>query len=414
LGDDPDGEWYCTKCGHASDAAALFCSQCGDRFEDETATFEDPEAVEGAPRSFDELRVELAEVTNDWTIPVVVRTYGPDDDGQEDYEDEAMVFVDEHGYDASVVRGMAALTATYRKGIADPTGSSPRWWSSFGSLPDPSDDGPTTPAAPLQATLPIPPVRVEFLVSWLRDNRSASTAEELRKRLVAAGHAATDVDAAIARLRAEDAEAPVARPPVALPPRMGTSFCPRCGTQRVGAYRFCRSCQFDFDEIEPGAGTPTTPGGTATQNETGGQAASRPSTRPLAVAGVVVLGIAILGIMFLRPFSSPDSQATMTDAARLWCLDNDQPQTGFGMTADRPDLVTAAANKLGIAVPKAVADYAAAAEMSFASQGAVAIPDDVAMAYVDFAYPSSGTPAMEAWRASPEYGRACMAAFGTK
>ena len=32
-----------------------------------------------------------------------------------------------------------------------------------------------------------------------------------------------------------------------------TSFCPKCGTPRVGGFRFCRLCQFDFDEIS-GAG----------------------------------------------------------------------------------------------------------------------------------------------------------------
>ena len=28
---------------------------------------------------------------------------------------------------------------------------------------------------------------------------------------------------------------------------MTTAFCPNCGTPRVGAFRFCRSCQLDFD-----------------------------------------------------------------------------------------------------------------------------------------------------------------------
>jgi hypothetical protein len=28
---------------------------------------------------------------------------------------------------------------------------------------------------------------------------------------------------------------------------MFTTFCPKCGTRRVGAFRFCRSCGFDFD-----------------------------------------------------------------------------------------------------------------------------------------------------------------------
>ena len=28
---------------------------------------------------------------------------------------------------------------------------------------------------------------------------------------------------------------------------MFSTFCPKCGTRRVGAFRFCRSCGFDFD-----------------------------------------------------------------------------------------------------------------------------------------------------------------------
>ncbi len=38
-------------------------------------------------------------------------------------------------------------------------------------------------------------------------------------------------------------------------------FCPRCGTQRTGAFRYCRSCQFDFDNTaaEGAPAQPTTP-----------------------------------------------------------------------------------------------------------------------------------------------------------
>jgi len=32
-------------------------------------------------------------------------------------------------------------------------------------------------------------------------------------------------------------------------------YCPRCGTPRVGSFRYCRSCQFDFDSAEPVAPT---------------------------------------------------------------------------------------------------------------------------------------------------------------
>jgi hypothetical protein len=33
-------------------------------------------------------------------------------------------------------------------------------------------------------------------------------------------------------------------------PRTGT-FCPQCGTPRVGSFRYCGSCRLDFDTLEP-------------------------------------------------------------------------------------------------------------------------------------------------------------------
>ena len=29
---------------------------------------------------------------------------------------------------------------------------------------------------------------------------------------------------------------------------MGDTFCPRCGRERTGSFRFCRDCGFDFDD----------------------------------------------------------------------------------------------------------------------------------------------------------------------
>lgn len=36
---------------------------------------------------------------------------------------------------------------------------------------------------------------------------------------------------------------------------MAATYCPQCGTPRVGAFRYCASCQFDYDD----AAIPTTP-----------------------------------------------------------------------------------------------------------------------------------------------------------
>jgi hypothetical protein len=54
-------------------------------------------------------------------------------------------------------------------------------------------------------TAPIPPLGVDRLAAWLREHRGAYTDEALRGRLLEAGHAPADADAAFARLDAEDA-----------------------------------------------------------------------------------------------------------------------------------------------------------------------------------------------------------------
>ncbi|MFH1475693.1 MAG: hypothetical protein ABIG85_07520 [Chloroflexota bacterium] len=56
-------------------------------------------------------------------------------------------------------------------------------------------------------TAPIPPVRVEYLVAWLREHREEFTEDALRGRLLGAGHPPTVVEAAFSRLHAEAAPA---------------------------------------------------------------------------------------------------------------------------------------------------------------------------------------------------------------
>jgi len=40
---------------------------------------------------------------------------------------------------------------------------------------------------------------------------------------------------------------------------MAEEFCPRCGTARVGSFRYCRSCGFDFDAEGSSAPDATAP-----------------------------------------------------------------------------------------------------------------------------------------------------------
>ncbi len=39
---------------------------------------------------------------------------------------------------------------------------------------------------------------------------------------------------------------------------MASTFCPKCGTPRVAAFRYCRSCGLDYDAID-GRGTSQAP-----------------------------------------------------------------------------------------------------------------------------------------------------------
>jgi ribosomal protein L40E len=126
-----DGIAFCPGCGRPRPVGGRFCAGCGrDLGPPSWAPFAAPAPMPAAPTPpvtdgdsedleqtrvhFDALRLELAKGTNDWKLPVVVRSYDPGDDGHEDYEDEAMLF-EEHGYDRSFVQEEAALTATYRK-----------------------------------------------------------------------------------------------------------------------------------------------------------------------------------------------------------------------------------------------------------------------------------------------------------
>jgi hypothetical protein len=55
---------------------------------------------------------------------------------------------------------------------------------------------------------------------------------------------------------------------------MSSTYCPNCGTPRVGSFRFCRKCQFDFDSIQDSASA------AAPAQSSADKPASAPPTRP--------------------------------------------------------------------------------------------------------------------------------------
>lgn len=85
-------------------------------------------------------------------------------------------------------------------------------------------------------------------------------------------------------------------------------FCPRCGAQRVGAFRFCRGCQLDYDTLPsksigaPDAGPAGRP--TTLQLGTTGRRLTR---RQSIVSGFAVLfGVAAIGSVS-QPAPAPTS-----------------------------------------------------------------------------------------------------------
>ena len=99
------------------------------------------------------------------------------------------------------------------------------------------------------------------------------------------------------------------------------NFCPRCGTSRIGAFRYCRSCRFDFDTlVDAPIGEPASlPVAAAVRARVvaAGRSARGYSGQSLLGMGVLMLvGIAALGgIQRIDP-EIVSSGATPTQEAR--------------------------------------------------------------------------------------------------
>jgi hypothetical protein len=87
-----------------------------------------------------------------------------------------------------------------------------------------------------------------------------------------------------------------------------TAFCPNCGTPRVGAFRFCRSCQLDFDALNgtaPASGPPVPPPASPVA-----EAAPQVATAPPSASSVIETHPGSEGA------TGTPSQATGTSAGR--------------------------------------------------------------------------------------------------
>lgn len=84
-------------------------------------------------------------------------------------------------------------------------------------------------------------------------------------------------------------------------------FCPRCGTGRVGALRYCRGCRFDFDSGQSdGVGAPAGPADAAGPTVARASVRSRLTGRRVLVGGFAILfGLAAFGSLSKDPATSP-------------------------------------------------------------------------------------------------------------
>jgi micrococcal nuclease len=93
--------------------------------------------------------------------------------------------------------------------------------------------------------------------------------------------------------------------------------CPQCGTARVGALRFCRSCGLDFDALGPIGGAPTTDASptqvTRVAPVTPGPTGRRLTRRRALVSGVAVL-VGLMAIGSLQPTDSGAPTAAVATA----------------------------------------------------------------------------------------------------
>jgi hypothetical protein len=150
---------------------------------------------------------------------------------------------------------------------------------------------------------------------------------------------------------------------------MPGEFCPRCGTPRVGAFRFCRSCQFDFETLPltappsvasgptasppsdttspaPGLGSPGAPmsfseryrtAELVTPSDASSATANRRRSIPYPIAGYLVASLILGGALLLllnalshssaTPSPVPAANANTPPAGVVWFGTSFDPRT---------------------------------------------------------------------------------------
>ncbi len=82
-----------------------------------------------------------------------------------------------------------------------------------------------------------------------------------------------------------------------------TGFCPKCGNQRVGQFRYCRSCGFDFDQSTAEAPTSgaSDPGLRVVPPPAVQPAARGMGTGRIVAWGIIGVLIVAIGLLIVQP-----------------------------------------------------------------------------------------------------------------
>ena len=128
---------------------------------------------------------------------------------------------------------------------------------------------------------------------------------------------------------------------------MDTTFCPRCGTKRSGAFRFCRSCGLDFETDLPASSAepapeqpkpvPPAPAKVAPHVVSLGPSTTRRGVDPRLLLGIGSAGIVVLAVAatMMNGNGSP-SGATATDVPDATNRSTRTPTTSYPVVTGPP------------------------------------------------------------------------------
>jgi hypothetical protein len=118
---------------------------------------------------------------------------------------------------------------------------------------------------------------------------------------------------------------------------MGSGYCPLCGTPRIGSFRFCRSCRFDYDSRPATAPTIVwTPTPAPTPRSAAGvfpaaaveRTVSESRRRVELLATALIVGVVAMALVSSRPIGNGPAAVTPVVGGAIDALAPEEVATG--------------------------------------------------------------------------------------